>query len=266
MAPVEQPQHRGHAAGSRGRSIRRRSARSTLARGPVTRMPASLKALFSGPPLSPNESSSADRARVERIAAELVARKRARGPRSDTRAPGPRQRPAPRSSRPVPRPRNQDVHPRLGQPMARSGSRPSTSALFFDPKPRQLQSAASDFEPAGGVRDEVQIAAPDPDRARLIVGGSSRSPAPARSSRRRPRRSRPAGWPIIDLVDDPGTRSARAPNRRRTQRASTASFSMRGRAVVVHVADRRRAARPARCNASSIARMISPPSGSICTR
>ena len=35
----------------------------------------------------------------------------------------------------------------------------------------------------------------------------------------------PCGWPIIDLVDEPGTRSAWAPKTRRTDRDSTASFS-----------------------------------------
>ena len=35
----------------------------------------------------------------------------------------------------------------------------------------------------------------------------------------------PCGWPIIDLVDDPGMRSASAPNASRVQRDSIASFS-----------------------------------------
>ena len=35
----------------------------------------------------------------------------------------------------------------------------------------------------------------------------------------------PCGWPIIDLVDDPGTRSAEGPNTRLTHRDSIASFS-----------------------------------------
>ena len=35
----------------------------------------------------------------------------------------------------------------------------------------------------------------------------------------------PCGCPIIDLVDEPGRRSASAPKARRVQRASTASFS-----------------------------------------
>ena len=35
---------------------------------------------------------------------------------------------------------------------------PSTMALFFDPKPRQLQSAAIDLAGAAVVRDEVHVA------------------------------------------------------------------------------------------------------------
>ena len=35
----------------------------------------------------------------------------------------------------------------------------------------------------------------------------------------------PCGWPIIDLVEDPGTRSARAPNTRRVHCDSMASFN-----------------------------------------
>ena len=35
----------------------------------------------------------------------------------------------------------------------------------------------------------------------------------------------PCGWPIIDLIDEPGTRSACGPNTRRTHRDSIASFS-----------------------------------------
>ena len=35
----------------------------------------------------------------------------------------------------------------------------------------------------------------------------------------------PCGWPIIDFVDEPGTRSASVPSTRRVQRDSIASFN-----------------------------------------
>src|SRR6266851_1499611 len=96
-------------------------------------------------------------------------------------------------------------------------------ALFLEPKPKQLHSAA-----AGDAR-------------RPTLGMKSRSHAGSRSrwlivGGRKPRESAsaavtipaaplaPCGWPIIDLVDEPGTASAPPPNSRRTQRDSTASL------------------------------------------
>ena len=58
-----------------------------------------------------------------------------------------------------------------------------------------------------------------------------------RRRRRRRRRSRPADGRSSTWSTSPAARSACAPNTRRTHRASTASFSMRRRAVVVDVAD-----------------------------
>src|SRR5688500_19575265 len=97
-------------------------------------------------------------------------------------------------------------------------------ALFFDPNPRQLHSAAAGAaaRPALGMKSRSHAGS---GVRRLIVGG------------RNPRESAsalvtipeaplaPCGWPFIDLVEEPGTASARVPSRRRTHCDSTASLS-----------------------------------------
>jgi hypothetical protein len=92
---------------------------------------------------------------------------------------------------------------------------PTTTALFFEPKPRQLQ-ARPPPDPPPAVRDEIEVARRIAD-VRLMVGG--RNP-PQRQGGGHDTGSSvaPCGWPIIDLVDEPATRSARLPNSWRTQR------------------------------------------------
>ena len=184
-----------------------------------------------------------DDAGVERVAAQLVARKRLAIDDEHARAGAGEQRRGDRSRRS--RARNEDVEhvdrPRptrrferatgSGPADARRGQTPlnhalpRTSALFFEPKPRQLQSAALDRPRARRVRDEVEIALGirigEVDRRRQHAATRARAPR----SRRRRRRSRPADgrsstWSTIRRA---GRRDA--PNTRRTQRASTASFS-----------------------------------------
>ena len=61
--------------------------------------------------------------------------------------------------------------------------------------------------------------------SRLIVGGSTPRVIASAVAATPAAPLAPCGWPIIDLVDDPGTRSAWRPKTRRTQRDSIASFS-----------------------------------------
>ena len=101
---------------------------------------------------------------------------------------------------------------------------PSTRALFFEPNPRQLQSAAAAWTARPSLRDEVEVAG----RIRIVEvdGRRQEAVASARAAVTTPAAPlAPCGWPIIDLVDDPGTRSASAPRAARVQRDSIASFS-----------------------------------------
>src|SRR5215203_937859 len=102
--------------------------------------------------------------------------------------------------------------------------RPTTSALFFEPKPRQLHTAASGeaTRPSFGMKSRSQSGS---GVAWLMVGGrKSRDNASAVATTPADPLA-PCGCPIIDLVDEPGTRSARAPNASRVQRDSIASFN-----------------------------------------
>ena len=110
-------------------------------------------------------------------------------------------------------------------------------ALFFEPKPRQLHSAAIGLRRAPRVRDEVHVAVRI-GLARLIVGGRkpSRSASAAVTMPAAP--LAPCGWPIIDLVDEPGTAIGDARRTAcRTHRDSTASFNTVEVPWIVHVAD-----------------------------
>ena len=227
--------HRGHAAGSRGRSAARRSAPRLARRGPVTRMPASGKARSQRAARRVRTTrSSATAPGIERVAAELVARKRLRSIDEHARA---RARQDQRGDRPGRTGAgDQDVE----HGPVRLRRVPSTSALFFDPKPRQLQSAASTSQPAGGVRNEVQVA------GRILIvhvdrrRQQARSTAPARSPRRRPRRSRLADGRSSTWSTIPASRSARRAEEPPHAARLDGVVQHRRRAVEVHVADRRR--------------------------
>src|SRR5262249_53592248 len=101
---------------------------------------------------------------------------------------------------------------------------PSTIALFLDPNPRQLHSAApvNAWRPEFGMKSMSQAGAIS---GRLRVGGRYPRASASADVTMPAAPLAPCGWPIIDLVDDPGTRSARAPNSSRTHRDSTASFN-----------------------------------------
>src|SRR5215207_7475765 len=76
-------------------------------------------------------------------------------------------------------------------------------ALFFDPKPRQLQSAASTCPGrlALGMKSRSQAGS---ESRWLIVGGSTPK-CSAKAAVARPLAPlAPCGCPIIDLVDEPG--------------------------------------------------------------
>src|SRR5438477_9886520 len=102
---------------------------------------------------------------------------------------------------------------------------PMTMALFLEPKPRQLQSAASisAARPWFGMKSRSHAGS---GSQRLMVGG--RKPrSMARAAVTTPAAPlAPCGWPIMDFTDDPGTRSARSPKTSRTHRDSTASLMM----------------------------------------
>src|SRR5437899_2261107 len=97
-------------------------------------------------------------------------------------------------------------------------------ALFFDPKPRQLQSAT--LTPARratfGMKSRSQAGS---GSVKLIVGGSTHRDSASAVVTMPAAPLAPCGCPIMDLIDEPGTLSAADPNSWRTQRASTASFN-----------------------------------------
>ena len=115
-------------------------------------------------------------------------------------------------------------------------ARPRTMALFFDPKPRQLHSAASTCAGrlAFGMKSRSQAGS---GSRWLIVGGSTPRCSASAAVTRPPAPLAPCGWPIIDLVDDPGSRSAWLPKTRFTQRHFDGVVQLRRGAVVVDVAD-----------------------------
>src|SRR5512134_267714 len=98
-----------------------------------------------------------------------------------------------------------------------------TSALFFDPKPRQLQSAATGWasRPTLGMKSRSQSGS---GLVWLIVGGRKPFASASAAATTPAAPLAPCGWPIIDLVEDPGIFSASAPNARRVHRDSMASL------------------------------------------
>ncbi len=97
-------------------------------------------------------------------------------------------------------------------------------ALFFDPKPRQLHNAASTCAGrlAFGMKSRSQAGS---GSRWLMVGGSTPRCSASAAVARPLAPLAPCGWPIIDLVDDPGSRPAWLPKTRFTQATSMASFS-----------------------------------------
>src|SRR6476646_9611356 len=96
-------------------------------------------------------------------------------------------------------------------------------ALFFDPKPRQLHSAASTWadRPSFGMKSRSHSGS---GVVWLIVGGRKSCDSASAVVTMPAAPLAPWGWPIIDFVDDPAMWSARGPNTWRTQRDSTASL------------------------------------------
>ena len=89
--------------------------------------------------------------------------------------------------------------------------RASTSALFFDPNPRQLQSAAS-MRVARPCRGRKSMLQSGSGSSRLAVGGKNPREI-ARAVVTTPAAPlAPCGWPIIDFVEEPGIWSASEPN------------------------------------------------------
>ena len=156
---------------------------------------------------------------IQRVAAQLVAGKRARST-SRTRTPAR----ASTSAATLPAgPAPDDEHVTVDgrdwtctAVVIRTPS-PATSALFFDPKPRQLQSAASMSAGRAVLRDEVHVAA-GIGSSRLIVGGST----PRAIAERRGRHTgRAAG--ALRMADHRLGRRARAPRRRGCRRRAARS-------------------------------------------
>src|SRR5687767_8486061 len=102
--------------------------------------------------------------------------------------------------------------------------RPSTSALFFEPKPRQLHNAAS-MSAGRAVLGMKSMSQAGSGSSRLMVGGSAPRDIASAVAATPAAPLAPWGCPIIDLVEEPGTASAPRPNTRRTERDSIASFS-----------------------------------------
>src|SRR5713226_1570287 len=87
------------------------------------------------------------------------------------------------------------------------GTAPITMALFFDPNPRQLQSAASacDSRPALGMKSRSHAGS---GSCWLMVGGRNPRARASAAVTIPAAPLAPCGWPIIDLTDDPARRSA----------------------------------------------------------
>src|SRR6266545_371227 len=100
---------------------------------------------------------------------------------------------------------------------------PRMIALFFDPKPRQLHSAAAGDAARPWLGMKSMSHAGSVERWLIVAGRNPRESARAEVTIPAAPLA-PCGWPIIDFVDEPGNASARAPNRRRTHRDSTASL------------------------------------------
>ena len=121
--------------------------------------------------------------------------------------------------------------------LARASARPSTMALFFEPKPRQLQSAAiGSARPADG-RQQVEVIAVgvrvfEVDRRRQVAVGHGQ-----RGGDDPDAPLAPCGWPIIDLVEDPGVRAASGSEQLADAPRLDRVVEDRRGAVVVDVAD-----------------------------
>src|SRR3954452_19171196 len=97
-------------------------------------------------------------------------------------------------------------------------------ALFLEPKPRQLHSAAATDAPRPTLGMKSRSHAGSASCWLMVGGRNPRDNASAEVTIPEAPLA-PCGWPIIDFVYEPGTRCARAPNSCRTHRDSTASFS-----------------------------------------
>src|SRR5687767_12675018 len=86
-------------------------------------------------------------------------------------------------------------------------ARPSTKALFFEPKPRQLHSAAS-MSAGRAVLGMKSMSQAGSGSSRLIVGGSAPRDIASAVAATPAAPLAPCGCPIIDLVEEPGTASA----------------------------------------------------------
>ena len=146
------PQHRAaaDAVGIPPRASARRCS-------PVTTMPSD-RAARRAAPLDAQAPQHGQRAGIDRVAAQLVARE-ARAIEDGHARAGPCQHERRDRPRPGPPPRDDHVEQRHlaghssrdradAQPLGQT-RRPSTIALFFDPNPRQLQSAACDVDLRG---------------------------------------------------------------------------------------------------------------------
>src|SRR6185503_16484996 len=153
------------------------------------------------------------RARVERVAAQLVAGKFRSIDEPDVDA-GTRQHQC----------RDGACGPRADDKGRRDRTRPRTSALFLDPNPRQLQSAAS-TSASRALFGMKSMSHAGSWSSRLIVGGSTPRVSAIAVTATPAAPLAPWGCPIIDFVDDPGTSFAWRPKTRRTQRDSIASFN-----------------------------------------
>src|SRR4029077_534280 len=100
---------------------------------------------------------------------------------------------------------------------------PRTIALFLEPNPRQLHSAASTStaRPSFGMTSRSQAGS---GSRWLMVGGRNPRDSASAAVTTPAAPLAPWGWPIIDFTEEPARRSACSPKSWRTQRDSTASF------------------------------------------
>ena len=120
--------------------------------------------------------------------------------------------------------------------MGQAPAAPRTIALFLEPKPRQLQSAACDACGPAPRGDEIEIAGRIGLRQ---VDGRRQQAAIDRERRRREAAAplAPCGCPTIDLVDEPGDRRRARAEQTLHARDLDRVVQLRRGAVVVHVPD-----------------------------